>query len=135
MDAARALFRTATGGLRPAQCMLIGALMGVPLVCAAAASALPPPGTSAVPLPRTSRVGQAGIYRLDGRTTASGEVYNRNALTAAHRSLQDRIEERSAQRLVAVDHSEKEAGRVARIDEPFPPKHGIAIGHRALQIS
>jgi len=87
MDAARALFRTATGGLRPAQCMLIGALMGVPLVCAAAASALPPPGTSAVPLPRTSRVGQAGIYRLDGRTTASGELYNRNALTAAHRSL------------------------------------------------
>jgi rare lipoprotein A len=39
------------------------------------------------PLPRTPKTGIATVYRLDGRTTASGELFNRNALTAAHRSL------------------------------------------------
>lgn len=89
MDAGAALFRSAARGRRPARVMLVAALAltGVAMIAAAADSTLPTPGTSAVPLPRTSRIGQAGIYRIDGRTTASGEVYSRNALTAAHRSL------------------------------------------------
>jgi rare lipoprotein A len=89
MDARAALFRPAPR-VTPGR----GAVLAVAaLVCIAmpdvraADVALPAPGKAGVLLPRTTKIGTATIYRLDGRTTASGEVYNRNALTAAHRSL------------------------------------------------
>jgi len=91
MDDSAALFRTARR-LTPLHFVTLAAatagwLAGSAALAADVAGAPAPSGRVAAPLPRGSKIGMAGIARLDGRTTASGELYNRNALTAAHRSL------------------------------------------------
>ena len=56
---------------------------------AAAASATPAPAALAPATARGAETGLAAVYsdKLNGRKTASGERYDRNALTAAHKTL------------------------------------------------
>ncbi len=55
----------------------------------AAASATPAPGAPAPATSGGAETGLAAVYsdKLNGRKTASGERYDRNALTAAHKTL------------------------------------------------
>jgi rare lipoprotein A len=86
MDAGSALFRTMVRPI-PWRAVLLAAACLAGATAQGAETLPPDPARPGAMLSRTSKIGMAGIYRLDGRTTASGEVYNRNGLTAAHRSL------------------------------------------------
>jgi len=81
----------------------------------------------------TEKGGLAGIARdrLEGHTTASGEIYNRNALTAAHRSLPFGT-------LLRVTNVQNKRSVIVRINDRAPaagnrvidltPRAGAAIG-------
>jgi len=143
MDAGAALFRSPRRRRWPAWLMLALAVPGF-AIDAAADSAPPTPRASAAPLPRTSRIGEAGIYRLEGRTTASGEVYNRNALTAAHRSLPFgtivRVTNLRNQRTVIVRINDRGPGAGNGLIELTPRAaaliglHGIDVGQVRVDV-
>lgn len=80
MDAGHSLFR---GGTRMTPAIAAALLVA----CFVPRSALA--ARDAPTLSKIERVGVASVYarHLDGRTTASGEVYDPTALTAAHPSL------------------------------------------------
>ena len=91
-------------------------------------------------------VGIAGIVRdrLEGHTTASGELYNRNALAAAHRSLPFgtivRVTNVKNQRTVTVRVNDRGAGAGNRIIDLTPRAaalvglHGISVGEVRLEV-
>lgn len=66
--------------------------------------------------------GEASWYgaKFHGRTTASGEVYNKNALTAAHKDL-------PFQTRVRVKNLETGRTVVVRINDRFPGTRGRII--------
>lgn len=126
-------------------------LIAVPLCVAAgepspAPSELPATPRAAPVLPRTQNVGIATISRdrLDGHTTASGELYNRNALAAAHRSLplgtMVRVTNVKNQRSVVVRINDRGAGIGNRIIDLTPRAaamiglHGISVGEVRLDV-
>jgi rare lipoprotein A len=105
----------------------------------------PVPRPGAV-VPRVQNVGIAGIVRdrLEGHTTASGELYNRNALAAAHRSLPFgtivRVTNVKNQRTVTVRVNDRGAGAGNRIIDLTPRAaalvglHGISVGEVRLEV-
>ena len=76
-------------------------------------------------LPRTEKSGLATIARdrLEGHTTASGEIYNRNALTGAHRSL-------AFGTLVRVTNVRNRRSVIVRINDRAP-----AVGSRVIDLT
>lgn len=70
---------------------------------------------------RTKTRGEASWYgdKFHGRTTASGEVYNKNALTAAHKTLpfntRVRVKNRENGRTVEVRINDRFPGTKGRI--------------------
>jgi rare lipoprotein A len=146
MDARAALFRHAPR-LAPGR---MAALAAAALICIAisgvrAAEVLPPTPAKAGPLlPRTSKIGTATIYRLNGRTTASGEVYNRNALTAAHRSLPFgtivRVTNLRNQRAVTVRINDRGPSAGSALIDLTPRAaaaiglHGITVGQVRIDV-
>ena len=104
---------------------------------------LPRPGTV---VPKGPSVGIAGIVRdrLEGHTTASGEIYNRNALAAAHRSLPFgtivRVTNVKNQRTVTVRINDRGAAAGNRIIDLTPRAaalvglHGISVGEVKLEV-
>jgi rare lipoprotein A len=97
---------------------------GVMWLCHAAwvgaADLPPPPG-----MPRSPQSGLAGIVhdRLEGHTTASGELYNRNALTAAHRFLPYGT-------IVRVTNVQNHRSVIVRINDRAP-----AVGSRVIDLT
>jgi rare lipoprotein A len=75
--------------------------------------------------PALQRTGIATIYhdRIGGRTTASGEVYNRNALTAGHRSLPFGT-------IVRVTNVKNQRQVIVRIND-----RGSNIGNRVIDLT
>lgn len=92
------------------------------------------PAASAAPAPSaTAQTGLAAVYsdRLHGRKTASGQVYDRNKLTAAHKTLPFGTEVKIAnvknQKTVTVrinDRGPTQAGRILDIS----PQAAKALG-------
>ncbi len=127
-----------------ARSLLLAAGLGAAAPLPVAASDANPPDrlpAAQAPLPaaRASKIGVASIYhdRLDGRTTASGEQYNRNALTAAHRSLPFGT-------LVRVTNVKNQRTVIVRINDRGPnvgnrlidltPRAAAAIGLHGISI-
>jgi rare lipoprotein A len=121
--------------------------------CAAIAGEPAPSPNGPLPMPRpgpvapkVQNVGVAGIMRdrLEGHTTASGELYNRNALAAAHRSLpfgtMVRVTNVKNQRTVTVRINDRGAGAGNRIIDLTPRAaamvglHGISVGEVKLEV-
>jgi rare lipoprotein A len=119
------------------------AIAGEPAPSPSEPRPMPRPGLVA---PKVQSVGIAGIMRdrLDGHTTASGEIYNRNALAAAHRSLpfgtMVRVTNVKNQRTVTVRINDRGAGAGNRIIDLTPRAaamvglHGISVGEVKLEI-
>jgi rare lipoprotein A (peptidoglycan hydrolase) len=149
MDAIAALFRPATRA-RPRRRGYPALLFGLALLCMGAlaqdGAGAPPsqPAKAVAPSARSARIGTASIYRLDGRTTASGEVYNRNALTAAHRSLPFgtivRVTNLRNQRTVIVRINDRGSNIGNRVIDLTPRAaaaiglHGITVGEVRLDV-
>jgi len=105
---------------------------------------LPPRGGPVVP--KVQNLGIATIIRdrLDGHTTASGELYNRNALAAAHRTLpfgtMVRVTNTKTLRSVIVRINDRGAGIGNRIIDLTPRAaatiglHGISVGEVKLEV-
>ena len=123
------------------------------LPCAAIAGEPAPSPDEPPPLPRPNalapkvqNVGIAGIMRdrLEGHTTASGEIYNRNALAAAHRSLPFgttvRVTNVKNQRTVTVRINDRGAAAGNHIIDLTPRAaalvglHGISVGEVKLEV-
>jgi rare lipoprotein A len=101
---------------------------------AAAADADPLPGAPSEGVPaQPGKVGLASIVRdrLEGHTTASGELYNRNALAAAHRSLPFgtlvRVTNLQNRRSVLVRINDRASAVGNRVID-LTPRAGAAIG-------
>jgi rare lipoprotein A len=115
--------RTVFLALLPAM-VLAGAVHVRPAVAADAA----PDGTygpGPAPMTRLEKGGLAGISRdrLEAHTTASGELYNRNTLTAAHRSLPFGT-------LVRVTNLQNRRSVIVRIND-----RGSAVGNRVIDLT
>lgn len=121
----------------------LAAIAGEPAPSPSEPQPVPRPGPV---LPKTQNVGIAGIVRdrLEGHTTASGELYNRNALAAAHRSLPFgttvRVTNVKNQRTVTVRINDRGAGAGNRIIDLTPRAaaliglHGISVGEVRLDV-
>lgn len=123
---------------------------GAPTQQSAPGTARPTPGAPVqkMPLPEVGfqRVGTATIYRerIVERTTASGEMYNRNGLNAAHRSLPFgtlvRVTNLSNQRQVVVRVNDRGSNIGNRVIELTPRAaaliglHGISTGEVRLDV-
>jgi rare lipoprotein A len=99
----------------------------------AAAAATPPPATAAAA--GSPETGLAAVYsdKLHGRKTASGERYDRNALTAAHKTLPFGTR-------VKVTHSKNQKTVTVRINDRGPVQAGrildlSPVAAKALGIS
>jgi rare lipoprotein A len=101
-----------------------------PAVAAPAAAPAPAPMTAS-----TAETGLAAVYsdRLNGKRTASGQIYDRNKLTAAHKTLafgtQVKITNVKNQKTVTVrinDRGPTQAGRILDIS----PRAAKALGMR-----
>jgi len=85
----------ALNGARAGLCVLLGVGLPLPLMlngCASTVSRRPSPPPLVAPVPAHPQTGQLGVASwygpgFQGNLTASGEVYNQNALTAAHPTL------------------------------------------------
>ena len=107
---------------------------------------LPVPRAGPV-VPKVQNTGVAGIIRdrLEGHTTASGELYNRNALAAAHRSLpygtMVRVTNVKNQRVVTVRINDRGTGAGNHIIDLTPRAaamlglHGIAVAEVKLEVA
>jgi len=96
--------------------------------------------------PKVQNVGVAGITRdrLEGHTTASGELYNRNALAAAHRALpfgtMVKVTNVKTLQSVTVRVNDRGAGVGNRIIDLTPRAaamiglHGIAVGEVRVEV-
>lgn len=128
--------------LHPAHASLVA-------MVALCASAAPATGTDALPgiyapgpgtLTRIQRDGLAGIVhdRLDARTTASGELYNRGALTAAHRSLPFgtlvRVTNVQNKRSVVVRINDRASAAGNRLID-LTPRAAAAIGLQGIAVA
>ena len=126
-----------------ARCVAVGLGLWAAGVAAIASKAeLPPAPYPFAPggLTRPVQTGTASTYRdrLDGHTTASGEPYNRNALTAAHRSLPFGT-------LVKVTNVQNNRVVIVRINDRGPavgsrlidltPRAGAAIGLLGISVA
>ena len=128
--------------------------MWLAMPCAAIAGEPAPSPYEPLPMPRAGpvgpkvqNVGVAGIIRdrLEGHTTASGELYNRNALAAAHRSLpfgtMVRVTNVKNLRTVIVRVNDRGAGFGNRIIDLTPRAaamlglHGIAVAEVKLEVA
>jgi len=99
----------------------------------AAASATPAPAAPAPAASGGAETGLAAVYsdKLNGRKTASGERYDRNALTAAHKTLpfgtRVKVTNSKNQKTVTVrinDRGPTQAGRILDIS----PRAAKALG-------
>jgi len=91
----------------------------------AAGADLPPGAPSEVVPAQAGKVGLASIVRdrLEGHTTASGELYNRNALAGAHRSLPFGT-------LVRVTNLQNRRSVIVRIND-----RASAVGNRVIDLT
>jgi rare lipoprotein A len=124
-----------------------------PMAHAADETPAPPPATpteSAAPAPAhaeaTRTSGLAAVYtdRLNGKITASGERYNRNQLTAAHKTLPfgTKVKVTSARTHKSVivrinDRGPMQPGRVLDLSPAAAKAIGIrpnAMGHVSLSV-
>jgi rare lipoprotein A len=121
-------------------------LASIALAAPSAASAqsqppAPPSVSAEVPAPAASgdETGLAAVYsdKLHGRKTASGKIYDRNALTAAHKTLpfgsKVRVTNLKNKRSVVVtinDRGPTQAGRV--LDLSPRAAEAIGIGPRGM---
>jgi rare lipoprotein A len=126
--------------------LLAFSLASIALAAPFAASAqrqppAPPSVSAEAPAPAASgdETGLAAVYsdKLHGRKTASGKIYDRNALTAAHKTLpfgsKVRVTNLKNKRSVVVtinDRGPTQAGRVLDLS-PRAAKE-IGIGPRAM---
>ncbi|GEM_PF-1179208 len=106
------------------------AAAATPAVAAPAAAPAPAPVTASA-----TETGLAAVYsdRLNGKRTASGQIYDRNKLTAAHKTLpfgtQVKITNVKNQKTVTVrinDRGPTQAGRILDIS----PRAAKALGIR-----
>ena len=120
--------------VKPPAMPILWAAVGVLVILASvlgagpsAAAATPPPDGTFGPAvgPRALQGGLASIARdrLEGHTTASGELYNRNTLTAAHPLLPFGT-------LVRVTNLENRRSVVVRIND-----RGPAAGNRVIDLT
>ncbi|GAB3369396.1 septal ring lytic transglycosylase RlpA family protein [Azotobacter armeniacus] len=88
----------------------------------------PPPSLGVVKPASYMAEGKASYYQEHGELTASGERFNRNALTAAHRSLPFGTR-------VRVTNLENQRSVVVRINDRGPAVRGriIDLSHEAAQ--
>jgi rare lipoprotein A len=112
----------------PGLCLVVAwALCAAAVAAAAGAADLPSAPYPFAPggLSRPVQTGIASAYRdrLDGHATASGEPYNRNALTAAHRSL-------PLGTLVKVTNVDNRRVVIVRIND-----RGPAVGNRLIELT
>jgi rare lipoprotein A len=100
---------------------------------------LPMPPRAGPLVPKVQNLGSAAIIRdrLDGHTTASGELYNRNALAAAHRTLPFgttvRVTNMKNQRSVVVRINDRGAGIGNRIID-LTPRAAAMIGLQGISV-
>lgn len=88
----------------------------------------PPPSQGTIELASYVAEGKASYYQEHGELTASGERFDRNALTAAHRSLPFGTR-------VRVTNLENQRSVVVRINDRGPEVPGrlIDLSHEAAQ--
>ena len=127
--------------------LVMGSLMvaGGGSLAVAADAAAPAPATSAAPAvsaaaPAASEdSGLAAVYsdRLNGHRTASGKIYHRNGLTAAHKTLAfgtrvkvTNVKNNKSVVVTITDRGPKQAGRV--LDLTPRAAHKIGIGSHGM---